>query len=291
VSRRETEIVEFSELSEFIDKPVKTYSSGMYLRLGFSVATGFEPDVLIIDEALAVGDQHFQKKCTDRILDFRRAGKTILFCSHNLYQVKTLCNRALWLHRGEVRALGSAGDVVDRYTDYLREDHRSSEPEAGARARLDKEQVSWVEKVELTDAEGTVRSQFSTGETLELAVWARFSPAFEGTPGIGVALVRNDGLVIHTTASGAEGTVLKETPEGLRYARVVFPNLSLLSGLYHFNLVTTDQNCLQAYHITERAASFSVTGAGPCSGVVRMAHQWSNAPRPAGSRPELHDRP
>ena len=90
IRQREQEIIEFSELEEFIDRPIKTYSSGMYVRLGFAVVTGFDPSILIIDEALAVGDQSFQKKCTDRILHFKQVGKTILFCSHNLYQVKTL---------------------------------------------------------------------------------------------------------------------------------------------------------------------------------------------------------
>ncbi|MEJ2082606.1 MAG: polysaccharide ABC transporter ATP-binding protein, partial [Acidobacteriota bacterium] len=152
VREREEEIIAFSELEEFIDQPVKTYSSGMYVRLGFAVATGFDFAVLIIDEALAVGDQRFQKKCTDRILGFKKEGKTILFCSHNLYQVRTLCGRALWLHRGRPMAIGPASEVVEAYNAFTRE----APPPTSTSHRpgqTSPTQVCWVERVELTGFE------------------------------------------------------------------------------------------------------------------------------------------
>jgi ABC-type polysaccharide/polyol phosphate transport system ATPase subunit len=105
-------IVEFSELGTFIDRPVKTYSSGMYMRLAFSVAVNVDPDILVIDEALAVGDGHFQKKCIDRIREFQDAGKTILFCSHALYYISSICRRTLWLDQGRVMRYGPSLDVV-----------------------------------------------------------------------------------------------------------------------------------------------------------------------------------
>src|SRR5204863_6704702 len=95
-------ILEFSELGTFLDRPVKTYSSGMYMRLAFSVAVNVDPDILIIDEALAVGDGHFQKKCVDRIGEVQQSGKTILFCSHALYLVNSICRRTMWLDHGRV---------------------------------------------------------------------------------------------------------------------------------------------------------------------------------------------
>src|SRR6266702_2675654 len=97
VRRALPEILEFSELGTFLDRPVKTYSSGMYMRLAFSVAVNVDPDILVIDEALAVGDGHFQKKCVDKIREFQESGKTILFCSHALYLVSSICRRTLWL--------------------------------------------------------------------------------------------------------------------------------------------------------------------------------------------------
>lgn len=112
------EIVGFSELGDFIRYPVKTYSSGMHVRLAFSVATSVDPDVLIIDEALSVGDQYFQKKCLDRMAEFRKQNKTILFCSHDMYQINTFCDSALWLHHGRIKMSGDSADVVKAYTGY-----------------------------------------------------------------------------------------------------------------------------------------------------------------------------
>ena len=112
-------IIAWSELGEFIDQPVKVYSTGMAMRLGFSIATQVEPDVLIIDEALSVGDGYFQKKCMDRLLTFVGAGGTLLFCSHAMYYASAFCQRALWLRGGRVAALGPAAEVIREYENFL----------------------------------------------------------------------------------------------------------------------------------------------------------------------------
>ena len=108
-------IVDFSELEAVIDRPVKTYSTGMVVRLAFSLVTAVRPEILIIDEALAVGDRAFQRKCIARMMDIQRAGTAILFCSHNMHQVVQFCQRVAWLEHGQVKALGEAGEIVDRY--------------------------------------------------------------------------------------------------------------------------------------------------------------------------------
>ena len=114
----ENDIIEFSELDYFIDRPVKTYSSGMYVRLAFSIATMVRPDVLVIDEALSVGDLAFQKKCVDRMNRFRQEQKTMVFCSHSMYHVQQLCDSAIWIDKGKIRAMGSSDEVVGIYEDY-----------------------------------------------------------------------------------------------------------------------------------------------------------------------------
>lgn len=277
VQEQEEEIIDFSGLENFIDQPVKTYSSGMYLRLGFAIATGFEPSILIIDEALAVGDQRFQKKCTDRIIEFRNSGKTIIFCSHNLHQIKTLCERALWLDRGKPAGLGSATEVVEQYTSFLRQGGPASEvsstPESDAK---DQKQVCWIEKVILRDSRGQKRREFSVSETLKLEVRAFFGPEFSGTPGIGVSIVRNDGVTIYLTANTMENVLLKEISPGHFVGHLIFPDLQLLSGRYHFNVVTTDQDFIQAYHKVEEAEFFTVLNRGPDSGIVRLTHHWES---------------
>ena len=116
VRQRFDEIVEFSELSEFIDNPVRTYSTGMRLRLAFSVATTIEPEILVVDEVLAVGDRRFQQKCVDRISGLRQRGCSLVLCSHDLNLVGTLADSIAWLERGLVRRLGPAGEIVDEYS-------------------------------------------------------------------------------------------------------------------------------------------------------------------------------
>ena len=120
VRRKMDEIIEFSELEDYIDSPVRTYSAGMTMRLGFSVATAVLPDVLIIDEILAVGDMHFQKKCIDRILSFQREGRSILFCSHSLYDVRQICDHCVWIKDGQLEMSGDPLDVTHAYANYER---------------------------------------------------------------------------------------------------------------------------------------------------------------------------
>ncbi len=115
IDKRVNDIINFSELGEFIDNPVRTYSSGMYMRLAFSVAINVDAEILLIDEILAVGDQHFQEKCFAKLQELRKSGKTIVIVSHALSSVKELCNRAVWIYNGEVRMDGKTDDVIEEY--------------------------------------------------------------------------------------------------------------------------------------------------------------------------------
>jgi len=118
ISQLENDIIEFSELDYFIDRPVKTYSSGMYVRLAFSIATMVRPDILVIDEALSVGDMAFQKKCVQRMNEFRSQQKTMVFCSHSMFHVQELCDTAIWLDKGRIQEIGDSDRVVGHYEDF-----------------------------------------------------------------------------------------------------------------------------------------------------------------------------
>lgn len=115
IDERLEKIIEFSELGEFIDNPVRTYSSGMYMRLAFSIAINVDADILLIDEILSVGDQHFQDKCFDRLMELKKAGKTIVIVSHSLESVRQFCDRCVWIYNGEVRMDGKTNEVLDEY--------------------------------------------------------------------------------------------------------------------------------------------------------------------------------
>src|SRR5262249_44572866 len=169
-------IRDFAELSEFFDQPVRTYSSGMVLRLAFAVATHADAEILIVDEALAVGDGYFQKKSVDRITDFHRKGGTLLFCSHALYYVALLCDQALWLKNGQIAGLGPTLPVVRAYEAFLQERERALSPEsapaAGAAisAASDGRKPARLTEVLVHDGSGYARTEFASGETVAVDV-------------------------------------------------------------------------------------------------------------------------
>ena len=120
IDARIDDIIEFSELGDFIDNPVRTYSSGMYMRLAFSVAINVDAEILLVDEILSVGDQHFQEKCLNKMKELRDSGKTMVFVTHSMGQVRELCNRAVWLCEGKIKKDGSTNEVVDAYLEATR---------------------------------------------------------------------------------------------------------------------------------------------------------------------------
>ena len=157
------EIEAFAELGDFFDRPVKTYSSGMQMRLAFSVATAVLPDVILLDEALAVGDGRFQKKCVDRIFELKASGKTIFFCSHAMYYVSTLCDRALWLNAGRVAAEGDSQSVVLEYEKFLAAKDGKVAPH-GAGAAVAEGTHGRFRDVVVTGGDGVPKDEFRPGE-------------------------------------------------------------------------------------------------------------------------------
>ena len=268
------QVVAFSELGHFIDQPVRTYSSGMYLRLAFALAVSIDPEVLVIDEALAVGDQHFQTKCVDRIAAFRGRGRTIVFCSHNMYQVKKLCDRALWLRGGCPAALGPVDEVVDAYLEYTR---AKDDSEAADRAaeRGSGGTVLRVERVVLEDAGGRAVDTLTTGEPLTVRVWVERAPRADVVPGVGIALVRNDGLVCYCVSTEMDDALMDRLPDGRFTIGLHLPGLPLLGGGYYVNVATTDKRGgLLAYDARERLCPFRVRNPSHEYGVMRIPHRW-----------------
>lgn len=278
LSREEIEgqvegIIEFSELSEFIDQPARTYSSGMFLRLAFSVATAVRPDVLVIDEALAVGDQRFQAKCAERIDAFVRRGGTLIFCSHNLYQVKKLCRRAIWLDRGQVERQGPSADVCDAYADRSRGRVLSQKMgvDDGGRAPLLR-----VSRVEAVDGDGLRLDRVETGDSVTLRIWLCRDEDAAIEPGVAVGIVRSDGLVCHCGSTDLDGATLRPTDTGEYYISLHFRELPLFGGSYHFNVAAIDnRHPLILLDVKEGEAPFSVTNPKTDWGVCRLPHVWS----------------
>jgi lipopolysaccharide transport system ATP-binding protein len=169
ILRKFDAIVAFAELSQFIDTPVKHYSSGMYVRLAFSVAAHLDPEILIIDEVLSVGDLHFRNRCLGRMRDIRDEGRTVLFVSHDLTSVRQLCNRAVLLAGGSVAAIGTPDEITRRYEQTNRDPQAAG---GGMAERINPPPHYHLRRVELRNASGTVTRQFDAGDVMEIHLWS-----------------------------------------------------------------------------------------------------------------------
>lgn len=267
------EIERFAELGDFFDRPVKTYSSGMSMRLAFAVATAVLPDIVILDEALAVGDARFQKKCVDRIWDLRTQGKTILFCSHALYYVSALCDRALWLRSGEIAGDGDAQKVVLEYEEYLaRKDRDAAAP---VPVPVSAETLGRFVSIRLLDGDGRDAAVFRPGDpwTLELS--------FQGdTPErplhVHVAIITPDQVtcfVADSKVSGAGPFVGRAR----HTVRIGVDSLPLAKGEFIAVAFLGDEKGLALYD-ARSDVRFRVESDRWTSGFVVVPSRWSEVP-------------
>jgi lipopolysaccharide transport system ATP-binding protein len=271
LSRRETRakvdsIIEFADIGEHIDEPIKHYSSGMGVRLGFAVATALEPEVLITDEVLAVGDESFQKKCIGWLEGFLGQGGTLLLCSHSMYHVQTLCRRAVWIHHGRVRMEGGSFDVTREYLTYHEERAGKGAAEVRrAEGRVPKIVHAWTERDDATAA-----TTFRQGEALVLQGTV-YEPD-DRPPVVLFGIVRVDGTAVFGSHSNETPyRPARLAPREFAFA-VRFEALSLLPGKYHLRVHTLDAEGLRLFDTVE--TDFVVTGETRDYGLVGLPHRW-----------------
>jgi ABC-type polysaccharide/polyol phosphate transport system ATPase subunit len=270
VRERLPEIIEFSELGAFIDRPVKTYSSGMYMRLAFSVAVNVDPDILIIDEALAVGDGHFQKKCTDKIREFQEGGKTILFCSHALYYVSSICRRTLWLDHGRVMRYGPSLDVVHEYETFLLERDRAhpaseSAPETLTPARF--------RSIEICDRTGVPRDRFARGEDIHVRL--RIETDSPRQPIHAIVGVHRSADDLQCFAVGTHADGIPPLSGRTSYELTVrLTHVPLLRGDYSIIAYVGDENAMTVFDRRDVRPAFSMTGEKFEIGLIDVDHRW-----------------
>jgi lipopolysaccharide transport system ATP-binding protein len=265
------EIIEFSDLGDFIDRPVKTYSTGMYIRLGFSVATSIHPDLLVTDEVLAVGDENFQKKCIKRMEGFLEVGKTILFCSHGMFHVKKICQKAIWLDRGQVKSMGNASEVVNDYLDFMREQEAEENNVEKKIEKLRSSLYSIVREVRITDGENVERDEFKMGETVRVKVIIETPPG-EEAPAVAVGIVRNDQIPVYGISSDMDAVEPEKIGENLYSICYELPEVMLLPGKYIFRSHSMDHPALRLFDTLERA--ITIKGNSREMGVCRLKHRW-----------------
>ncbi len=254
ITRRFDSIVAFSGIGPFLDVPVRHYSSGMYMRLGFAIATSVDADILLIDEVLAVGDQAFQAQCLDRIRELQRQGVTILLVTHDLNTVRQFCTTALWLENGQVRAEGPVEEVVGRY---LNQTWRSiGTPSVDGTGRRWGSGEAQIVSVRFCDANGQEQDLFYTGEPFMARIAYHASHRIEW-PAFGVAIYRTDGAHVNgpnTTTSGYDIPYI----EGGGVIEYVIPNLPLLAGSYEFSAAIYDYYSRHPYDHHHRMYTFRV---------------------------------
>lgn len=293
IHRKAESIVAFSELERFIDIPVRRYSSGMFMRLGFAIAIHVDPDILLTDEVLAVGDESFQRKCLEKIAELQRCGKTILFVSHDMNAIRNLCSRVLWLHQGQVQAIGEADRVVDAYLLFIHEREaefleerqcrlEETAPEEAAVPPSGKGTVQpspnrWgsgeisFQRVRFLDAQGNDCFLHRSGEpaVIEMAYQVlrpRPDPVF------GIAIYRQDGVWVYGTNTAIDGLTL-ETLRGKGTVCFHMPALHLLGGQYWLDVAVHARDGTP-YDYWRHCRNFAVYSSVADQGVYRPEHRW-----------------
>ena len=278
VRRRLPAILEFSELGSFLDRPVKTYSSGMYMRLAFSVAVNVNPDILVIDEALAVGDGHFQKKCIDKIREFQDEKKTILFCSHALYYISSICRRTLWLDRGRAMRYGPSLDVVHDYESFLLERDREHPANEGAPVSESRSPVRFRE-ITVCDRNGNPRDRFARGEDIHVRVRVDAdNPAQPVHVIVGIHRMADE-LQCFAVGTHADGMPpLSGRTEYDITAKLL--DVPLLRGDYSIIAFAGDEHAMTVFDRHDLRPAFSITGDRFEIGLVAVDHRWELEPAP-----------
>jgi ABC-type polysaccharide/polyol phosphate transport system ATPase subunit len=282
------EIIRFAELEGFIDEPVKTYSSGMYLRLGFSVAVHADPDILLIDEILAVGDEGFFQKCYDKLAAFRRRGKTIILVSHELSMVSRWCDTVLWLEDGRVREQGMPQRVIDLYRQHVAA--QEAEVAIGEHMRL-AEEVSqapavetanrWgsreveIASVKMLQTSGQERYVYQSGDPVRVVIHYKVHRPVPDTV-FGIALMRSDGLWCYGTNTAVEDVSLPPLGEE-GDVEIFLERLDFVAGTYTLDVAV---HALEGhpYDYHHGLYSFSVKSDLQEIGVCRIPHSWAIKP-------------
>ena len=287
IEKKIPEILAFADIGDFINQPVKTYSSGMFVRLAFAVAINVEPDILIVDEALAVGDARFQLKCMDKFMEFVDKGKTILFVTHDVNSVKRFCNRAIWLNQGEMIMDGNTNEVTDRYLDFLKSDlpmeqyleqcnaqNAQLSPEEAMAVNVEGIDMAEIQELHMYNAKGQEIDEIQHGEKIVLRVSYLVGDDTILSPLLGVAIRRIDNEYICGI-----NTKLDHVPipwkKGYNEVTLTYSNFNLIGGEYYFDVGIFDQTGIVNIDYKTKIKSFFVKMDYIAEGIVVLNHEWS----------------
>ena len=272
LNNRLEDIVEFAGLGTFIDNPVKTYSSGMYARLGFAVAVNVDPDILLIDEVLAVGDESFQRKCAERIGELRSGGRTVVLVSHSLGSIQAMCDSAAWIDQGELRAIGPAAEIVDQYVGTV---HPTAVVDESGRVRTGSgEARSEVRMIDGSTGQETTTPRSGAAVRLEISVR---STATISTAVVGFGLRRIDGIGVASTTSHHVLPSL-ELEIGTQTFQYSIDRFTPLPGSYDVSVEVANWQHQHVIDRCEHALRIDVQPSGDSSlqsGIIDLGGSWS----------------
>jgi len=281
IKRRFDSIVDFAGIESFIDAPVRLYSSGMYMRLGFAIAVHSDPEILLIDEVLAVGDHNFQNKCLDKIRELKKKGITVIFVSHDLEKIRSMCDRAIWIEQGQIQSAGEVEPVVYAYLDGMVSRGTASREPAG-----DADSHRWgsrkveLERVELLDASAKPRRAFATGDEMTVRLYYQAHQRIE-RPQFGLAIYHESGAHISGPNNVFAGYEVKSI-EGSGYMDYHIPRLPLLPDRYLITAAIHDYEGLHAYDFRRYCAEFVVMPAPEIKeryGLFHIPASWHLTPQ------------
>ncbi len=282
IDRSIDEIIDFADIGAFIDSPVKVYSSGMYVRLGFAIAVNLDPEILIVDEIIAVGDEEFQRKCFDYLYRLRKQGTTIALVTHSMGLAADLCDQAVWLDHGKARLVGGVRDVISHYLGAVNEKEaaaRAEDPEddysisvASAIPRKGSGDVRMT-RVEFLDEHGH-RGVLTAGKRCTVRVHFHARESVRHVE-LGLAFHHESGLIL-AGPNSREGGVLYDIEPGDSFADFVLDPMPFLPGTYMLTTAFVDKG--HSYDYADREVSFSVRGSGADgNGLLRISGRWSPA--------------
>jgi len=267
------EIIAFSELEQFIDNPVRTYSSGMYMRLAFSVAINVNAEVLLIDEILGVGDINFQAKCFNKLMEIKGTGTTIVLVSHSTAQIERICDRSIWIHDGKIAMEGDPVDVHREYLNYMYElKAAKGDDEDDIPTVLEKkDDVISITKVKLFNKEGQRRKDFFMGEYMKVQMNMLAKKPIQDYY-IEVNLVRADGVFIYGYSTLTDNIVCQPW-EGEKEITLAYEKLNLLTGRYHLDVHVANMDGATIY-FGGNAVEFDIHASDSERGIVYLEHEW-----------------
>ncbi len=282
-------VEQFADIGDFMEQPVKTYSSGMFVRLAFACAVNVNPDVLIVDEALAVGDTTFQLKCINKMKAFKEAGKTIIYVSHDIYSVRNFCDTAVWMMQGAIHRQGEVQTVTEEYNDYMKSlvECEKEAPAAVSAAPPPRAELVSIGEAVFRAHNGSKTAVLGFGEPFSVAVSYEVHKKVRGLVG-GIAIYDNQNQYVCGLNTKLDQHAIPEAPGRYRL-ELSYEHVNLLPGTYWLDVAFFESSGIVLVANESRMASFQIKAAGEyrAEGMVLLAHQWSAVEEGEGAEDEV----